>query len=372
VRIFLYEYLTGGGTLDGRLGGMPGGSLLAEGAAMVAALATDLAALPDTHVDLLRDARVTDQRLAPFPARTVHDAHDERDRFCELASTADAVIVIAPESEGILFDRCCWAEASGARMLSPSSKFIEIAADKHRTAAALQAAGLPVPQGWVVCPGGELPSEFPYPAVLKPQFGAGSLDTLYLENRQAASRYGRAKGTMRLERFHPGLPASVSVLCGPSRRLPLPACRQSISDDGRFRYLGGILPMSEAFCRRAQSLALQVLDALPATTGYVGVDLILGPDPSGCDDVVLEVNPRVTTSYVGLRRLCRGNLAAMMLAVSRGEKIEAAWSEDVVTFTSDGRTEIPGTIESKTVGQAGEADELAGGRYRRCESQVGG
>ena len=119
--------------------------------------------------------------------------------------------------------------------------------------------------------------------------------------------------------------------------------------------------MDEALCRRAQSLALQVLEALPATIGYVGVDLILGPDLSGCDDVVLEVNPRVTTSYVGLRRLCRGNLAAMMLAVGRDEMIESAWSEEVVTFTRDGRIEILGSIESRTVGRTGEADELAGG-----------
>lgn len=361
MRIFLYEYLTGGGTLEGRLGGMPGGSLLAEGAAMIAALAADFAALPDTRIDLLRDARVGDQRLAPFPTRIVRDADDERDSFCQLASAADAVIVIAPESEGILFDRCCWAEASGARMLSPSSKFIEIAADKHRTAAVLQAAGIAVPQGCAVCCGNTLPSEFAYPAVLKPCIGAGSMDTCYLGDRHAARRYGPVKDAMRLERFQPGLPASVSILCGPSRQLPLPACQQSISDDGRFEYLGGVLPIDEALCRRAQSLALQVLDALPATIGYVGVDLILGPDPNGCEDVVLEVNPRVTTSYVGLRRLCRGNLAAMMLAVGRGEMIESAWSQEVVAFTRDGRIRVLGVGESVIPGRAGGADELAGG-----------
>jgi hypothetical protein len=166
---------------------------------------------------------------------------------------------------------------------------------------------------------------------------------------------------MRLERFHPGLPASVSILCGPNRRLPLPACQQSISDDGRFEYLGGVLPIDAALCRRAQSLALQVLEALPATIGYVGVDLILGPDPGGCEDVVLEVNPRVTTSYVGLRRLCRGNLAAMMLAAGHDKVIESAWSQEVVAFTRDGRIRVLGVGESVIPGRAGEADELAGG-----------
>jgi tyramine---L-glutamate ligase len=172
-----------------------------------------------------------------------------------------------------------------------------------------------------------LPPEFAYPAVLKPRVGAGSMDTRYLADWHAASRCGRVADAMRLEQFHAGRPASVSVLCGPSRRFALPACWQTISDDGRLAYLGGIAPVGKAFCQRAHTLALQVLDALPATVGYVGVDLILGLDPSGCDDVVLEVNPRVTTSYVGLRRLCRGNLAGMMVAVAQGQTIDADWSD---------------------------------------------
>ena len=36
---------------------------------------------------------------------------------------------------------------------------------------------------------------------------------------------------------------------------------------------------------------------------------MLGDDPAGADDVVIEINPRLTTSYLGLRRLARDNLA---------------------------------------------------------------
>jgi hypothetical protein len=55
-----------------------------------------------------------------------------------------------------------------------------------------------------------------------------------------------------------------------------------------------------------------------ADGGWVGVDLILGSRPDGRDDRVLEVNPRVTTSFVGHARLFATSLAAAMIAVASG------------------------------------------------------
>lgn len=305
---------------------------------MVAALAEDLAALPGTQVDLLRDARFHDLRLERLAATIVRDADEHGLAFSRMSSVADRVILIAPESEGILLDRCRCVEATGTRMFSPSSTLIEVVADKHRTATVLHAAGIPVPQGRLVGPDDRLPLDVSYPAVLKPQFGAGSCETCLLPNVQAALRYGSPARTMRLERYHAGLAASVSVLCGPKQRQLLPAGRQSISADGSFRYLGGVVPLNQTVGHRAQRLADRVLDALPPVIGYVGIDLILGEDPDGGQDVVLEVNPRLTTSYLGLRRLCRDNLAAMMLAVAAGESVQLQWRDEPVAFTADGRT----------------------------------
>jgi predicted ATP-grasp superfamily ATP-dependent carboligase len=39
----------------------------------------------------------------------------------------------------------------------------------------------------------------------------------------------------------------------------------------------------------------------------------LAADPRGSEDALIEVNPRLTTSYVGLRRAVACNLAAAML-----------------------------------------------------------
>jgi predicted ATP-grasp superfamily ATP-dependent carboligase len=94
--------------------------------------------------------------------------------------------------------------------------------------------------------------------------------------------------------------------------------------------------LAEPLTRRAQRLAVAAVAALPPTVGYVGVDLVLGEADDGRDDVVIEVNPRLTTSYVGLRRLVRGNLAAAMLAAARGLPVALSFAAARVVFDADG------------------------------------
>src|SRR5436190_9452883 len=57
MQVFLYEYLTGGGMWQ-QSGKPPGGSLLAEGRAMIQAVAADFAALPKMEVVTIRDSRL--------------------------------------------------------------------------------------------------------------------------------------------------------------------------------------------------------------------------------------------------------------------------------------------------------------------------
>ena len=60
--------------------------------------------------------------------------------------------------------------------------------------------------------------------------------------------------------------------------------------------------------------------SLPGLWGYFGVDLIL----SGGGPVVVDVNPRLTTSYAGLRPALGINAAGMVLAALRGDEFGVA------------------------------------------------
>ncbi len=143
---------------------------------------------------------------------------------------------------------------------------------------------------------------------------------------------------MILQPYVPGLAVSVSFLAGAERLVSLPAVEQHLSDDGRFSYRGGHLPLSPEFDRRARSLAEKAVRVVEGVHGYFGVDLVLGAAADGSADVVIEINPRLTTSYVGLRRLARFNLAEMLLALAtRAPLPEANWRTGPIVFGADGR-----------------------------------
>jgi predicted ATP-grasp superfamily ATP-dependent carboligase len=71
--------------------------------------------------------------------------------------------------------------------------------------------------------------------------------------------------------------------------------------------------------------------------GYVGVDLVLGAAEDASGDHAIEINPRLTTSYIGLRRLSRNNLARAWLDVLRGGDVTVMWENGMVEFEADGR-----------------------------------
>jgi len=336
--VFIYEYITGGGTFSSRDFHVPSGSLLREGAAMVRALAGDFLRLRSVEVFLLRDARLSDLPLPDCNIREIHEAEDEQQAIRELAAKADWTVLIAPEFDGQLLERCFWAEAADGRLLSPPFGFVRYATDKNCTEERLRNSGVPMPFAVRLEAGQPLPANFPYPAVLKPPDGAGSVGVRLITGR--TSEFDTAESTARLEMLCHGTPASIAVLCGPGGNVALPACRQRMSSDGRFRYLGGETPLEAPLSRRAKTLGLAAIASLPPAVGYVGVDLILGDALDGADDVVLEINPRLTTSYVGLRCLARTNLAEAMIAVAEDRTVEWSFSDRRVEFEANGRVEM--------------------------------
>ena len=310
MHLFLYEWITGGGLVDHH-GPLPE-SLAREGRAMVEAVAADAVAA-GWRVTMLRDMRFANlvgrgAEMIEVSSRATHDAE-----FEQHATEADATLLIAPETDGDLLRLARSTEAIGATLASPSPEFIEATSDKERAARVLSDSGLPTAEAIRIDPDTPLPVDFPYPAVLKPLDGAGSQDTHLVA--QAGDRPPAYAWPRRLERLVPGAPVSVAVI-GKGRGEPicLPPCRQRIADDGRFTYLGGSTPLPEGLAARAKRLALASVAALPSLTGYADVDMVLGGDPDDAEDAILEVNPRLTTSYVGLRRATKQNLAAVMLA----------------------------------------------------------
>ena len=179
-----------------------------------------------------------------------------------------------------------------------------------------------------------------FPLVCKPRFGAGSQATFLARDAAELAAHVAATdwpGPRIVQPLVPGTPVSVAVVVGKAGMCPLIPATQTLSNEFRFQYQGGALPLPEALAERAVRLATQAVAPVEGLCGYVGVDLVLGDATDGRGDVAIEINPRLTTSYVGLRALAESNLAESMLAAVRGEAIPPPrWRRGSVGFTAGG------------------------------------
>lgn len=334
MRIFIDEFLTSGGVLSVPTWGDVS-SLACEGAAMVQAIAADFAQLAGFEVLVKRDARLNHLRFPECRVTDIQNLHQDRSEFRRLAAMADWTLVIAPEIDGMLLNRCQQAIAAGGRLLGPNLETIALASDKHQTAEFLRERDVPAPAGIALAPGEELPGDFPYPAVFKPRDGAGSAGVQWIADERHA-RNIRVERPSRLEQFCAGQPASVALLLGAAESQALPPFSQRLSRDGQYRYLGGERLQDQHIVDRARRLALQAVPCFPAARGYLGVDLVLGPAGDGSEDQLIEINPRLTTSYLGVRRSLRGNLAEALVASATGQPLHVEAMQLPIAFLADG------------------------------------
>jgi hypothetical protein len=180
-----------------------------------------------------------------------------------------------------------------------------------------------------------------YPAVVKPRDGAGSQATFLIPSRADFERWEHSLSTEpRLEHaiwqpFVSGAAVSVALIVAPDagRMETLPVCEQRLSGDGRFSYLGGRIPARCEHGAAVQDAALRACRLVPGLRGYVGVDLIV-PDASPWTPAIVEINPRLTTSYIGDRALSTENLAARLLP--HGGRTAIDWHAGAVSFDAAG------------------------------------
>jgi predicted ATP-grasp superfamily ATP-dependent carboligase len=317
MRLLLYEWCCSGGLRDGDA------ALATEGRLMLEALAAD-AAEADLEIAVLQAARVSLNLPSRARRIEVEPGHD-RGPLEAAARAVDWTIVVAPESEGILLDRVRAVREAGGRLLAPADHVIGLAADKQATIDRLAGRGLPVPPGRSLEPGEPVPHGFRLPAIRKARSGCGC-ESLAILREPAASA---ADVPTRVEPLIVGTPVGVSLICGPDFSLVLPPMRQRFTAGDAPRYLGGEPLTDRAAAARAISLARRAAAAVAADGGWLGVDLILGSRADGRDDRVLEINPRLTSSFAGLTRLFAGSLVKVMIEAAEG-----------------GRPTLPATAES--------------------------
>ncbi len=323
MKILIFEWLSGGGLWLDRKVHDPDGAIRLQGERMLEAITQDfLAAGVDVVIPL--DGRGEDR----FTHRIGMEKHvlwatDELPAcLVELAEQVDHILLIAPESNSCLLACLEWLHSFSAKLICPGNEFVRIASNKQTTIDCLRANGFrSVPNGLGFAefqPGME--RQIGLPAVIKPIDGAGSDGVKLIDNWKTWNRIiSQSPEHYRLEQFIDGIPVSVSVLCGPREYYCLPPSRQLFDQLPFGNYVGAGFPLDPALAWRAGKLAKQAIRAMPPTQGYVGIDMVLS-DRSETGDCLIEINPRLTMSYLKLREVCHQNLALLMLEIASGSR----------------------------------------------------
>ncbi|MCL4429480.1 MAG: ATP-grasp domain-containing protein [Chloroflexi bacterium] len=329
MKVIVYEHASGGGYAGQHI---PLG-ILAEGFGMLRSVVADFHAAGH-EVTVLLDARLSKLNPPIDADCTLPIVYpQEPERFLSnLARINDATYIIAPETDQTLQSLVKIAEKTGKPSLNCKSAAIAKVADKALLYETLQKEGFPTPKTQLINTADTwaqvkqtVKRELSYPVVFKPVDGVGCGGlSIVKEEAQIEKAVTKAKAESKWTRFIAqefikGEPASVSIITATKKAMAVSLNRQNITiaePNGVSSYNGGCVPFTHPLKQEAMDLAEKVVESFTGLQGYVGVDLVLTQDKP----FVVDVNPRLTTSYVGLRKVAGFNVAeALMAAVLKGK-----------------------------------------------------
>ncbi len=331
---------------------------------MLTALIEDIAKIPACEVVTTWDTRLGPCPLRDCDVRIVRSQTDEMTQFRELTRNSDVVWVIAPETNGELLKRTLQfrlvndtqpSRASPRRFLGASDRAVVLASDKLPLATWFRDRSIPTPETLPFNPA-DRESQVPWSGstVIKRRDGAGSQNMFLVRDGfdlwNARHELGRLNEpeTFIQQPFIAGQALSVALLIAEDGSVleVFPVAEQHLSNDGHFQYRGGRIPadISPEAAVAVQQLAERACRAVPGLTGYVGCDIVLPnvghvfnvPNQDGQvenvphgEPVLIEINPRLTSSYLGYRQLTDDNIPARLLHAASPPLV---WKPEAVTF----------------------------------------
>ena len=193
----------------------------------------------------------------------------------------------------------------GTHNIGCGSMSVAVCANKQRTAAILHAHGIAVPDAVMkgrrvikeICGCGTQNMRFSDEEPQEGEFGQQFIDGEHLSVSLIGSR---VVGEACL--YYSGAPPLVLALN-----------RQEIEIvDGRFCYRGGETPVDHPRYEEIVGVAAKAATVL-GCQGYAGVDVVVG------DEVyVVDVNPRITSSLVGIASVMEEEIASLLVDASHG------------------------------------------------------
>lgn len=321
MRLFIYEDICGGGCSDSQLAD----SLRSEGLAMLRALISDFAGGPlQSEPSSVEIVTQWDRRLGKNPLAEIENleviqvdsAAACAATYSSLLEQVDASLIVAPECHQRLYRLAMQAAQVNAAALNAEPQAIALCSDKLALWSLFQRHHIPsIPTVLLADPC--VLKTFPEAenVVVKPRDGAGSWNVHWIRREElpkmlaCTGAESQAVPEMIVQPAMAGDACSVGCFFDDQTQqlTCLPVASQRLSSDGRLKYQGGTIQAHSGHEARVEEMVRRCVDAVPGLRGYFGIDFIC--PPSGGEPVIVEINPRVTSSYLGYRAATRMNLS---------------------------------------------------------------
>ncbi|MDO9107019.1 MAG: ATP-grasp domain-containing protein [Methylovulum sp.] len=325
MKVLIFEYITGGGLNKQALPD----SLLSEGRLMLAALVDNFSRLKQIDLVVMLDARLVGAiELPGVEIVSIGVLEDSHAAFEQLIPYCDAVWPIAPESDGILATLCRSVAAQAKPLLTSPADAVMQTANKYTVYQQLNRHHIAtVPTQHLSAAQYEFGDW-----VVKPIDGAGCAGTRIVADRQDFEGIRSTKGTVQLiiqPHLH-GQKTSLSCLFKGGRVWLLCVNLQQFDIVNKHYKLTGISVNHQLADNHGyQQIIDGIARAFPCLWGYAGVDLIETPEQLW----VLEINPRLTTSFVGIYAALGINVAEQVLRLLNGEPCWRSSANQAISIT---------------------------------------
>lgn len=335
-KIFIFEFVSGGGFNKEEIPT----SLLCEGFSMLRSVVGDFGNL-DFTISTLLDHRIS--FLSPLlDADNIDSIGKNQDfikQFKKKVKSNEYCFIIAPEFSNILKNLTQIVYKHDKQILSLGIDGIERCSSKFNTFQFFKSNNVSTPKTYLIPDTRAYPNKkkvqqlikkVEFPVILKPDDGVGAESIYYFDTQgklinflDDVSRHLDPKRKYVLQNYISGRDLSILILNSRNlvdsgiQPLILSVNSQKIQikgSEGNSEYFGGLVPVNnyQDVKKKVRSLLHNVnfRDFL----GIFGIDFVYNNQAVN----FIEINPRLTTSYIGLRYVLEENPIELLLQSTRG------------------------------------------------------
>ncbi len=307
MRLFVTEFITGGGFANHPL---PEG-LKQEGLLMLNSVLADCSRINNIQLTTCLDPRITLDKNN-VDTCSIENSADYMRQVSQLASGNDYTWVIAPESAGVLESVVAQLSEENIATINCSAESVRMTGDKIKCAMQLSAAQIDT----VINLSMDEVQQYQQTVVIKRRFGVGCEGLKICDSGVLALECIDDFNQWVVQPYVVGEHLSLCLLCYASKAKIL-TCNKQIFSEGQSPKLKACQVNAVSINQQIEILVKNIAEAFPGLTGYVGVDLIKSSDAY----VVIDINPRLTSSYIGLSEVLTDNPAELCIRTIIDKKL---------------------------------------------------